>query len=332
MSLQRSIEKDPIDVVIAWVDGDDPAIQEKRNHYLERSARVPNISSKARRFSDNGEIQICLQSLATHMPWVNRVYIVTDEQTPSCLDKLPKAIEPLKDKIRVVDHREIYREHEELLPTFSSLSIETFLWRIEGLSEKFVYLNDDMFFCGSVKPSDFFSKNKALLRGKWIGWNEIEQLSFHSENNRRGATLSPYRNVKFFKAIHVGYPMRKSILAEAYEADQAVFVKNASHRFRSRKQFWPVSLHNHLALSQRLAKRKRGSNDWVHFSVAFCRDAPPEEIRERLSALTRKDKKLSCLNYSEAVLQKVPDALRVIEKVTKPTLFQRFKIMTTKAS
>lgn len=332
MPLQQSAKQNPIDVVIAWVDGEDPAIQEKRSHYLEQTKRVPSISSKARRFSDNGEIRFCLQSIATHMPWVNQVFIVTDGQTPRCLETPDGVLAPLIDKIRIVDHREIYRDHEALLPTFSSLSIETFIWRIEGLAEKFVYLNDDMFFCGALKPNDFFSKDKALLRGKWIGWNEIDKLSFHSENNRRGAMFSAYRDSKFFKAIHVGYPMRKSVLAKAYEADKGAFVTNASHRFRSRKQFWPISLHNHLAMSQRLAKRHRGGSDWVHFSVAFCRDASPGEIRKRLNALARKDKKLSCLNYSEAVLEKVPDALRTIEKVTRPTLFQRFKFMTIKAS
>ncbi|MGM8930644.1 stealth family protein [Salinicola halophyticus] len=330
--MNQTVKQEPIDVVIAWVDGSDPAMQEKRNRYLDQEGRVPTISSKARRFSDNGEILLCLQSIATHMPWVNRVYIVTDEQTPECVKNAPKTLSTLIDRIKIVDHREIFRGHEDLLPTFNSLSIETFIWRIEGLAEKFIYFNDDMFLCGPVSPRDFFVKKKALLRGKWMGWNELEKLSFHSENNRKGASFSKFHGVKFFKAIHVGYPMRKSVLADAYEANPKAFIKNASYRFRARKQFWPVSVHNHLALSQRLAKRKRDANDWVHFSVAFCRDAEPAAIRKKLDILRRKDKKLGCLNYSEAVVEKVPDALKKLHKVTTPSLLQRFKLMNQKAS
>jgi hypothetical protein len=330
--LNDTVKQQPVDIVIAWVDGSDPAMQEKRNHYLKQAGRVPTIASKARRFSDNGEIRFCLQSIATHMPWVNRVYIVTDRQTPECLTDTPKTIEPIKDRIRIVDHQEIFRGHEELLPTFNSLSIETFLWRIEGLAEKFVYINDDMFFCGAVHPDDLFRKGKAVLRGKWMGWNEIEKLSFHSLNNRQGAEFSSFKSDKFFKAIHVAHPMRKSILVSAFEENPEVFIKNASHRFRNRKQFWPISVHNHLAFDQRLAKRKRDGNDWVHFSVAFCRDADAGSVRKKLNVLSRKDKKLGCLNYSEAVVDKVPDALKTLQKVTTPSLLQRFKMMTQKAS
>jgi len=305
-------------------------MQEKRNHYLQQAGRVPTISSKARRFSDNGEIRFCLQSIATHMPWVNRVYIVTDGQTPECLKSVPKTIESLIDRIQIVDHREIFRGHEDLLPTFNSLAIETFLWRIEGLSEKFIYMNDDIFFCGVVSPDDFFRKNKVLLRGRWLGWKEVEKLSFHSLNNRQGAEFSSFKNDKFFKAIHVTHPMRKSIMVNAFEEKPEVFVKNASHRFRNRKQFWPISVHNHLAFEQRLAKRKRDGNDWVHFSVAFCRDADADAIRKKLNVLSRKDKKLGCLNYSEVVVEKVPDALKKLQKVTAPSLLQRIKLMTHK--
>lgn len=307
-------------------------MQEKRDHYLQQAGRVPTIASKARRFSDNGEIRFCLQSIATHMPWVNQVYIVTDGQIPACVKDMPTAIAPLREKLRIVDHREIFRDHEELLPTFNSLAIETFLWRIEGLSEKFVYMNDDIFLCGDVSPEDFFRKKKVLLRGRWLGWNEVEKLSFHSLNNRQGAEFTSFKDKKFFKAIHVAHPMLKSIMSNAYQANQEAFIKNASFRFRNRKQFWPISVHNHTAFEKKLAKRKRDGNDWVHFSVAFCRDAEPEAIRQKLNALSRKDKKLGCLNYSEAVVEKVPNALKKLQRVTAPTFFQRLKSMTHKAS
>lgn len=312
----------PIDIVITWVDGEDPVLKEKRNAYLKQTEKLPSVASKARRFSDNGEILYCLQSIATHMPWVNAVYIITDGQTPVCLQNDAKTIRHIKHKIRVVDHQEIFEGFEDLLPTFNSLAIETFMWRIKGLSEKFLYLNDDMFFCGCVTPEDFYQKNRVLLRGKWIGWNDIPKLSFHSENNRKGAAFSAFSGEKFFKATHVMHPLKRSIFEQAFEEHQAAFIKNGAYRFRSRQQFWPISVHNHLAFSQRQARRKRDGNDWVHFSVAFCRDAPAADIKKKLALLKRKDKKVACLNYSEAVVEKVPSALKTLENVTTPSLIQ----------
>jgi UDP-N-acetylglucosamine-lysosomal-enzyme len=43
------------------------------------------------------------------------------------------------------------------LPTFSSPSIESHLHRIPGLSDKFIYMNDDVMFGSDVWPDDFYT-------------------------------------------------------------------------------------------------------------------------------------------------------------------------------
>ena len=43
------------------------------------------------------------------------------------------------------------------LPTFSSPAIESHLHRIPGLSDKFLYFNDDVMFGSEVWPDDFFT-------------------------------------------------------------------------------------------------------------------------------------------------------------------------------
>ncbi|KAA8580299.1 hypothetical protein FQN60_005834, partial [Etheostoma spectabile] len=47
------------------------------------------------------------------------------------------------------------------LPTFSSPAIETHMHRIPGLSQKFIYLNDDVMFGREVWPDDFYSHSKG---------------------------------------------------------------------------------------------------------------------------------------------------------------------------
>lgn len=316
-------ESNVIDVVITWVDGSDPVIEAKRNQYLEQAGQVPQISKKERRFSHNGEIKFCLQSIATHATWVRHIYLITDGQVPSCIENKDTCIAGILHKIRIIDHTEIFAGHESLLPTFNSLSIETFLWRINGLSEYFLYLNDDIFFTGRLQQEDFFIQGKAALRGKWSEWETGKKLTFHAENNRQGAAFSLFNKEKFFKAVHVAHPLRKSIFEAAYAENPEIFEKNASYRFRSRKQFWPISLHNHRAFNLGMATIKNTGSDCVHFSVDFCRDAEPSAIKKRLSLLKKRRVKQACINYMEAVSEKVPEVMSTLESVTSPRCIQK---------
>ena len=45
---------------------------------------------------------------------------------------------------------------EAYLPSYNSAAIELNLHRIEGLSEHFIYFNDDMFMIKDTQPSDFY--------------------------------------------------------------------------------------------------------------------------------------------------------------------------------
>jgi hypothetical protein len=120
-----------IDVVIAWVDGRDRKHRAKRKRYLADlggDAEAEPDAHCGRRFSDNDEIRFCLRSIRNYAPWVRTIWLVTDNQVPAAIDRRRAEL----DNIRIVDHREIFRGYERLLPTFNSLAIESMLWRIEA--------------------------------------------------------------------------------------------------------------------------------------------------------------------------------------------------------
>ena len=58
------------------------------------------------------------------------------------------------DGIRIVFHRDFIPKR--YLPTYNSRTIEMFLHKIDGLSEDFLYGNDDMFPLSPLDESDFF--------------------------------------------------------------------------------------------------------------------------------------------------------------------------------
>jgi hypothetical protein len=125
--------------VYTWVNGTDEAWQQKRKHALEQDADSQTREIYANvngRFRDNGELQYSLRSIEKYFPEVRRIYIVTDNQVPSFLDIN-------HPKIEIVFHQDIIPQSE--LPTFSSKKIETYFRHIKGISDNFIYLNDDVF-------------------------------------------------------------------------------------------------------------------------------------------------------------------------------------------
>jgi len=70
----------------------------------------------------------------------------------------------------VVHHDEVFDEKD--VPTFNYNVIESYIHKIPGLSEDFIYLNDDFLFGNTVEPSDFYSKDgKVLIHGTLFGEN-----------------------------------------------------------------------------------------------------------------------------------------------------------------
>ncbi|KAM4901889.1 N-acetylglucosamine-1-phosphotransferase subunits alpha/beta isoform 2-T2 [Sylvia borin] len=107
----------------------------------------------ASRFEDNEELRYSLRSIERHAPWVRHIFIVTNGQIPSWLNLD-------NPRITIVTHQEIFQNVSHL-PTFSSPAIESHIHRISGLSQKFIYLNDDVMFGKDVWPDDFYSHSKG---------------------------------------------------------------------------------------------------------------------------------------------------------------------------
>ena len=94
-------------------------------------------ASSPNRFRDNDCLRYSLRSVHRHAPWVERIHIVTAGERPGWLV-------PDHPSIRLVRHDEIF-PGDGALPTFNSHAIEACLHRIDGVSERFLYFNDDLF-------------------------------------------------------------------------------------------------------------------------------------------------------------------------------------------
>ena len=134
-----------IDFVITWVDGNDPVWRKDYEYYSEIEGK--DVDKSPVRFRDWGTLRYWFRGVEQFAPWVNKIYFVT-------CGHLPEWLNVNHPKLRIVKHEDFIPK--AYLPTFSSNVIEFFFHKIKGLSEKFVFFNDDMFLLNNVRPDRFF--------------------------------------------------------------------------------------------------------------------------------------------------------------------------------
>ena len=230
-----------IDVVITWVGSNDPVLDAKRARYMQGDAslQAEDIAGVTR-YAERGEIHWCVRSINRFMPWVRRIFIVTDGQDPKVESRIP---------VEIVDHQVVFSGYEQYLPIFNSLSIEAVLWRIPGLSEHFVYFNDDLLLCGEVSPETFFPRegfinchgHKASLL-----WTKTRYFF-----KRLTGYACPVNHVQqmmdaadivggshwFVRLSHTPHPMLRSTLEQFYKTNPDRLVQNIRNRFRITEHF-----------------------------------------------------------------------------------------------
>lgn len=141
----------PIDFVVSWVDGSDPKWLRKKSKYQSNLVvdRHDPFNSSIR-YREYGLFKFWFRSVEKNAPWVRNIYLVTDNQIPDFLNLN-------NSKIIIVDHMDII-DHK-YLPTFDSNTIELNIFKIKGLSNHFVYFNDDFYINNPVVKSDFFTED-----------------------------------------------------------------------------------------------------------------------------------------------------------------------------
>jgi hypothetical protein len=132
---------EPIDAVYTWVNSDDA-------HWRDMIAPYQQMDRVDQdRFAQIDELRYSIRSLFTFAPWIRKVFVFTNCAPPEWFTP--------SERVQWVMHSDVIPER--YLPLFNSHAIETFLHEIPGLSERYVYFNDDVFISAPVRPTDFFN-------------------------------------------------------------------------------------------------------------------------------------------------------------------------------
>lgn len=173
-------DEERIDFVVTWVDGSDPAWRAEFDRYRTGSAGTASGNAcptgsedaSAERYRDMGTLRYLLRGIERFAPWAGTVHLVTWGHLPQWLDTSSAGI-------HIVRHSDFIPP--EYLPTFNSCTIELNMHRMEGLSRRFVYFNDDFLLCRPVGPERFFRNGLpcdearlSIIRAERTGHNALE--------------------------------------------------------------------------------------------------------------------------------------------------------------
>lgn len=141
-----------IDLVYCWCDNADPVWSEKRRKTAERLgiALVGDENGDCR-CVDNDDLLHSLRSADMYAPWIRKIFIAMDDDA-----RPPRWLKESR-RLRIVRHSEFMPA--AILPSFNPGGFENCLYAIPGLSERFLYANDDMMFNRPVSPDFFFARD-----------------------------------------------------------------------------------------------------------------------------------------------------------------------------
>ncbi|QRX91951.1 stealth conserved region 3 domain-containing protein [Streptomyces noursei] len=236
----------PIDAVYTWVDGNDPGWLARKNAVLTARGLAPAAAATdSARFRNRDELRYSLRSLDMFAPWIRTIYIVTDRQVPPWLDLT-------HPRVRIVDHSEIFGE-DGALPTFNSHAIESQLHRIPGLSEHFLYFNDDVFLGRALQPHLFFHGNgvaKHFLSPTPVPMTPVsadDDFNISAAKNNRALLEQGFGRTLTHAFLHAPHPLRRSVLADVAAYYPQAWARTAANQLRSHTDISVASsLHHYL--------------------------------------------------------------------------------------
>jgi len=240
----HALHQQPIDIVYTWVDSRDPNWLKKQKKYSRYGQTELKSAGNEERYLDRDELRYSLRSLWLYAPFIRNIYLVTEGHKPGWLDESHGGIQ-------VIPHEEIFPD-PDCLPTFNSHAIEACLHRIPGLSEHFIYFNDDVFLGQETTRETFYTKGGMIksrfspsaftaqdepasdaIPTDWASYNAIRLIA-------RDFGIRFERKMK-----HVPMPMKKSLLEEIEERYSEEVTLTRQARFRSHSDLSIPSMFAH---------------------------------------------------------------------------------------
>jgi len=247
-----------IDLILPWVDGNDPVWIAKKKRFAEQCCFQKNANSNIR-YESWDNLHLVFRGIERFMPWINRIFLVTCGQVPEYLNLH-------HPKLKVINHEDYIPK--KYLPTFNSNTIEMNYFRIEGLSEEFILFNDDIFLMSPIEEEYYFRNGKVcdeavespimpvdvgqiteyscavkinnlLFINRHFNKREVQKKNpekwfyeGYGELLQRTKGLRYWNNFVGFHDRHMPVALKKSTLARLWEIEPETLDRASRNRFR----------------------------------------------------------------------------------------------------
>ena len=253
--IKQLIEEDEkIDLVFPYVTSDDPNWQELYKQHLTGTGK--DWATSIERFRDAGTLKYLFRAIEKNLPFINKVHmlVMSETQVPAWLDT---------EKVNIITHEQFIPK--EFLPTFSSSAIETFLPNI-NVSEKFIYINDDLF--------PFKKLNKEYFFNNSIPSYLIEERAFKNTAPDDFLRLKAYNLINNIEQKEMVATTQHGPLCYRMSWIRELFDKNYETLYNSITKFREPKNYNQYVYAYYQYKNKRTEN--VKKNVIYLQ---PKETR-----------------------------------------------------
>lgn len=238
-----------ISIVYTWVDGTDINFIDVKSKY-----NGGNRGASLYRDQSADELRYSLRSIEKYLPWHNgTIYILTARQSPPWLNTE-------NPRIKMVYQQDIIPKH--ISPNYDAAAIEAFLDKIPGITERFLYLNDDFFLNNYIHPCFFFTqktfyhksyRTKKLFKrtlkevNKIISDNDPHTMYFSSIYFTKELMKKNFNNnIKYYLLYHQPYVYYRDLLEPFREFFKEELKDIFSVRFRDPHKFITQELYFHF--------------------------------------------------------------------------------------
>ena len=192
----KLIEKEPIDIVIKYIDLSDPNLNRKGIHQISKDI-------------DNEELRYSIRSILKNIPWVRKIFILM----PNEKVRYFKELNEIKEKI-------VYIKDKDLIgfDSSSSLVFQFRYWKLKefNLSDNFISMDDDCYIGRPLKKTDlFYVQNKKvvplIISSQFLQFNEVDvNINIHNlkTNIKKSKKEQNYNVFQYSKYLTYSFIMK----------------------------------------------------------------------------------------------------------------------------
>lgn len=249
-----------IDIVITWVDGNDPDWLQEKEECLKKNQMPDEKSVSNIRFESWDNLQYWFRAIEKFLPWYHNIIFITRGH-------LPFFLTTNHPRLRIVKHSDYIPS--EYLPTFNSNTIEMNIHRIPQLSDNFILFNDDFFPLQPIDETYYFRDNQVcdeaveniittasfgpvsnmarytqvnnmFIINKYFSKKEVQSKNWdkwycedYGDLLYRTKSLRYWYDFPGFYDPHLASAMKKSVLAYLWEIERDALDRGSKNQFRA---------------------------------------------------------------------------------------------------